>query len=60
MAQTKNFNGKEYIHDTDGTFTEKSSAEAHANWLKQQYSFIKSTKVESLDNGTWLVWWSYK
>jgi hypothetical protein len=57
---TKTFNGKEYIHDKDGVFTEKSTAEAHADWLKRNYSFVKSTKVENRGDGVYFVWWSYK
>jgi hypothetical protein len=60
LALTKIFDGREYIHDKDGTFTRKEDAQAHADWLSKQYQFIKHTKVEEKDNGTYLVWWSYR
>jgi hypothetical protein len=60
MAQTKNFNGKDFIHDTDGEFRAKSDAEAHSDWLRRQYGFIKSTKVEDRGDGIYWVWWSYR
>ena len=60
MALSKVMNGKSYIHDIDGVFTEKSSAEAHADYLKRQYKFVGSTKIEDKGNNVWWVWWSYK
>ena len=60
MALTKVINEKEYIHDTDGVFTDRSSAQAHADYLQRTYKFIGSTKIEDKKNGIFWVWWTYK
>lgn len=57
-ADTKNFDGKIFVHEKDDVFNDRDTADRHANSLKKRFKFITHTKVESQSNGTYWVWWS--